>query len=83
VAIATLHWLEEMKATLLASAYQNRRHPKWIIFIAKIASKSHFLRYAGAFRSFRQMNARVLNRNGQGSHPSPNQLMGLGFKGCI
>ncbi|HEX3821809.1 MAG TPA: transposase [Candidatus Sulfotelmatobacter sp.] len=34
---------------LLASAYQNRRHPEWIIFIAKIASKSHFLRYAARY----------------------------------
>ena len=34
---------------LLSTAYQNERHPRWIIFLHKIASKSHFLRYAARY----------------------------------
>jgi hypothetical protein len=34
---------------LLSTAYQNERHPRWIIFLDKIASKSHFLRYAARY----------------------------------
>jgi hypothetical protein len=34
---------------LLLEAYQNERHPRWIIFLHKIESKSHFLRYAARY----------------------------------
>jgi hypothetical protein len=34
---------------LLSTAYQNERHPRWIIFLHKVASKSHFLRYAARY----------------------------------
>jgi hypothetical protein len=34
---------------LLAIAYQHPRHPKWVIFLDRITSKSHFLRYAARY----------------------------------
>jgi hypothetical protein len=34
---------------ILSVAYQHPRHPKWIIFLDRIASKSHFLRYAARY----------------------------------
>ena len=34
---------------LLSIAYEHVRHPQWIIFIDRIASKSHFLRYAARY----------------------------------
>jgi hypothetical protein len=34
---------------LLSTAYQSERHPQWIIFFQRIASKSHFLRYAARY----------------------------------
>jgi hypothetical protein len=34
---------------LLSTAYQHVRHPKWIIFLQTITSKSHFLRYAARY----------------------------------
>jgi transposase-like zinc-binding protein/putative transposase len=43
------HLGTESLKRLLASAFQNRRHPKWIIFIDKLASKSHFLQYAARY----------------------------------
>jgi len=34
---------------LLSIAYQHARHPRWIIFLQRIASKSHFLQYAARY----------------------------------
>lgn len=34
---------------LLSIAYENVRHPQWIIFLDRIVSKSHFLRYAARY----------------------------------
>lgn len=34
---------------LLSTAYQNERHPQWIISLHEIVSKSHFLRYAARY----------------------------------
>ena len=34
---------------LLSTAYEHPRHPKWIIFLDSITSKSHFLRYAARY----------------------------------
>jgi Putative transposase/Transposase zinc-binding domain len=34
---------------LLSIAYENARHPQWIIFLERIASTSHFLRYAARY----------------------------------
>lgn len=34
---------------LLSTAYQNQVHPQWIIFLHKIVSKAHFLRYAARY----------------------------------
>jgi len=34
---------------LLSTAYQSERHPRWIIFLDEITSKSHFLRYAARY----------------------------------
>jgi hypothetical protein len=38
-----------VRLRLLSTAYQSERHPRWIIFLHKIASKSHFLRYAARY----------------------------------
>ena len=35
--------------TLLSTAYKNERHPRWIIFLDRIVSKAHFLRYAARY----------------------------------
>jgi len=35
--------------TLLSAAYKNERHPRWIIFLDRIVSKAHFLRYAARY----------------------------------
>jgi hypothetical protein len=34
---------------LLSSSYKNERHPQWIIFLDRIMSKAHFLRYAARY----------------------------------
>jgi Putative transposase/Transposase zinc-binding domain len=34
---------------LLSEAYQNERHPEWIVFLDRIVSKAHFLRYAARY----------------------------------
>jgi hypothetical protein len=34
---------------LLSSSYKNERHPQWIIFLDRIVSKAHFLRYAARY----------------------------------
>ncbi len=35
--------------TLLSIAYEHERHPRWIIFLDEIRSKSHFLKYAARY----------------------------------
>jgi Putative transposase len=34
---------------VLSIAYEHKRHPQWIIFLAEIVSKSHFLKYAARY----------------------------------
>jgi hypothetical protein len=34
---------------LLSVAYESKRHPRWIIFVDRIVSKTHFLRYAARY----------------------------------
>jgi hypothetical protein len=34
---------------LLSTAYEHERHPRWIIFVDEIVSKSHFLKYAARY----------------------------------